>query len=287
MKTVLLIDISPLAHKAKHTTGDLSHEGMLTGIAFGVLRDIEAASERFQSDRVVLAFDSRSEKFRNQILPSYKSSRALKKTDEDRERDSVFYPQLDRLRDQILPDLGYRNIVEADGFEADDIIAAYAQNTPDSHEAIIVSSDHDLYQCLRDNVLYFNPGTGRVVTKQSFFENWGINPEQWATVKALAGCTTDDVDGIAGIGEKSAACYLAGTLKQGGKKWTAICDNLWIIDKNLPLVKLPLPGYTLTLPKICPDELSVERRLAVMEQLGFRSRIPGRKVPTFSEPGLF
>lgn len=263
----LLCDGNYLSHRAKHSTGDFSFEGLATGVAFGVIRDLDSLMERFQPDLVVLAFDSRGVRLRQQLLPTYKSGRKKRKTEEDLERDAIFYPQVDRLQDVLLPQLGYRNIIEVAGYEADDVIAGYSQLLPDGDEAVIVSADKDLYQCLDSNVDFYNPSSDKILTQVEFKATWGINPVQWADVKAWAGCDTDDVPGIEGIGEKTAASYLAGTLK-AGKKRTAIESNPDVWARNLPLVKLPFSG--LRLPKVVADELSEQGRAEVLDVLGIK-----------------
>ena len=273
MKTWVLFDISASAHRAKHSTGDLSFEGVSTGVAFGVLRDLQLVQERFDPYRVVLAFDAPGRRLRKEILPTYKSSRENKKTVVDRELDAIFYPQLDRLRDDLLPRLGYRNCVSVAGYEADDIIAQYAQKLPAGDDAVIVSSDQDLWQCLDSNVVCFNLGLNKITTSKSFYAEWGIDPCQWAHVKALAGCSTDDVPGIPGIGEKSAAGWFSGTLKVGSKKWDLINSCLSMLNQNLPLVKLPFAG--LVLPEVKEDELTEGKRTEILEELGIRRRRKG------------
>lgn len=285
MNTWLLVDINYLAHRAKHSTGDMSHEGISTGVAFGVLRDLKDLAERFNPYRMVLALDYRGRKIRQDMLPSYKSSREAKKTEEDRERDVIFRQEVTRLWEDLLPRVGYRNLVEREGYEADDVLAGYAAKIPKGHDAIIVTGDEDLWQCLSPVVMWYSPGTGRLLDSQTFYQEWGVDPIQWAHVKALAGCKTDDVPGIPGIGEKSAAGWFNGKLKAGSKKWELISENIGIIQQNLSLVKLPLPG--LRLPAPVPDSLSDDGWQSVLVELGIMKLRQSKNPKIVSAANLF
>src|SRR5690606_4825406 len=158
MSTTLLIDVSSLAHRALHTTGGLSFEGMPTGVLFGVLRDIESFVDLFVADRCVFAFDSGGGGHRQRLYPDYKSSRRSKELTEDEKRILADYrAQIVRLEREILPDMGFRNIYKERGFEADDVIAHCAERIPSEDDAIIITSDNDLWQCLRGNVSWYSP----------------------------------------------------------------------------------------------------------------------------------
>src|SRR3990167_2003289 len=270
MKTWLLIDGSCFAHRAHHVLGQLTHEGMGTGVAFGMMRDIEIQIELHGASKVVLAFDHPGLSLRKQICPTYKGNRRQDLTDEEKEDYRLFYEQVDRLKSYILPSLGYKNVLEVSGYEADDILAQVAEKIPDDEEGVIATTDKDLLQCLRSNVRCYNPTSKKMVTSESFYQAWNVTPEQWASVKALAGCPTDNAEGIKGIGEKSAAGWFNGKLKQTSKKWLLINENIDFLKKNLPLVKLPFPG--LRLPELVDDERTESKKIAIQEQLGIRSR---------------
>lgn len=275
MRTWLLVDAQYLCHRARYVVGHLSHRNVATGVAFGVIRDVENQIEFHGADRVVFAFDHPGPSLRKQILPTYKSSRRKDLTDEEKADLVVFYEQLNRLKTSLLPSIGYRNIVEVEGYEADDIIAQISRDLPVGDDAVIVSADKDLYQCVCSNVRFHNPTSKETVTPESFFKRWYIPPEQWSHVKALSGCSGDDVLGIRGIGEKSAAGWFSGSLAKG-KKWDLINDNIDVLARNLPLVKLPFPG--LVLPELVDDELTESKKIAVQTELGIRVRRGGKKI---------
>ena len=104
---------------------------------------------------------------------------------------------------------------------------------------VIVSTDQDLWQLLSgDRVTVWNPRTKKMLTEQAFRERWGIGPSQWADVKAIAGCPGDGVPGVPGVGEKTAAKFMAGRLKDTTKAYNRVVEanDLW--ERNLRLVRL-------------------------------------------------
>ena len=267
----LLVDGTYLAYRAWYAIEHLSYKGEGTTVAFGFIRELDKQREIRQADRVVLAFDHPGRCLRRDLFEGYKESRRMKYAEDDkfgRERQDDFRKQLKRLVKKILPALGYRNVLAEKGYEADDIIAKAAEELPLGDKAVIVTADKDMWQCLTPTISWFNPQQNKLVTSDSFREEWGIEPVQWASVKALAGCSTDDVPGIEGIGEKTAAKWFAGTLKSTSKVYQKIVDNLDVHNRNMPLVKLPFDG--LKLPKLFDDKLTDERRADVFDELGFK-----------------
>lgn len=268
MSKWILFDVSYLAYRAHYTTGHLSYEGNSIGVSFGVIRDIECQTELHGAEKVVLAFDN-VYSLRKVAAPWYKANRRQGLTDEEKDSLDSLYRQVDQLKCVLLPTIGYRNIIEVHGYEADDVIASAAQKIPDFDRAVIVSADQDLYQCIRKNVWFYNPSSKKTVDYCSFVEEWSIPPTRWAQVKALAGCPSDNLLGVKGIGEKSAADYLSGKLR-GGKRWQLIRRNIDIVGLNLPLVELPYPG--LVLPEIVDDEITEAGKFEVYTKLGIRGR---------------
>lgn len=270
----LLVDTSNLAYRAFFTTGGLSYDGEPTGVSFGVLRELDALIDLHQPETVIFAFDSRGPGRRAEIDPNYKANRT-NLTDEERQQRATIHEEVDRLKSSILPSMGFKNIWGARGYEADDIIAQTAQRLPDDVRATIVSGDEDLWQCLSGRVRQYHPRQKQMVTAKTFRLQWGIDPIMWANVKALAGCKTDNVDGVDGVGEKTAAKWFAGTLKKESKAYTKISENLDIHNRNIPLVKLPLTG--LELPPVRADECTEAKRMNVLMELGIRPRRGKRK----------
>lgn len=268
--TWLLVDCNYLAWRAFHSTGGLSHNGVATGVSYGMLRDLESYYDLFSPSRTILAFDG-GRSLREQVYPNYKSSRRKKAyTDEEQRDRQAVYGEIDRLRTSILPAAGFNNIISVCGYEADDIIAQAADLLPLSLDGVIISADGDLLQCLRSNVSLYSPAAKKLITARSFREKYGIDPAQWADVKALTGCSTDDVAGIAGIGPVNACKWVAGKLKPESVAYQKISAGLHFYGANMPLVRLPYPG--LTLPAIAPDTVDQYKLMKVKSDLGIRVR---------------
>lgn len=263
-RTVLLVDVSYMAYRAFFSTGQLSFRGEPTGILFGMLRDVDTLINQFGASQCVMAFDCGGAGLRGLLLPTYKGNRPSM----DEQQAEAFYTQVAKLRVKIFPALGFRNIFRVKGYEADDILAYCANRLPENQDGVIITSDEDLWQCLRTNVSWYSPGKKKVVTSAAFKEEWGIDPCQWPDVKAFAGCSTDNVPGIDGVGEKTAAKWYRGKLKPDSIAYQKISAGLDVHKRNIPLVRLPYPG--LELPELRDDELTQENKIKVQVELGIR-----------------
>lgn len=255
----LICDVSYMAWRSAWAMKDLD-----LGITFGILRDVFVRRSHYTG--FVFAFDF-PPYLRASVYPGYKDrdpdppeKAAMKK---------VLYKEIRRLREEILPELGYRNVFSQAGYEADDVIAGVVKGMPSEDRAVIVSSDQDLWQLLTPNVEIRAGLNGQSVTFDSFRAEWGIEPSDWSRVKALAGCDGDGVVGIKGIGEKTAAKYVKGLLKQESVAFKLISDNEGMEAKNLPLVKLPWPGLRDFSPR--EDKATVARWEQVCKGLGMNS----------------
>lgn len=259
--------------------GELSYGAIKTGVVFGFLRTVVDLQNQFGTDEVAFCFDLGEPK-RKQMLECYKQRRHRhgEQTDDEARARTHMRIQVDKLRSDYLPTIGYRNIYAQEGYEADDLIANLLEQIEDEDEAIIVSADGDLLQLLRHNVMIYNPqrhksayGYNGIITFQAFSRVHGIEPGLWAKVKALAGCHTDQVPGIPGVGEKTALKYIRGELKPKSVAYKAIysATGRQTLIRNRSLVKLPLFGV-----KTAPlqfDAISKEGWESVCEQLGLKS----------------
>lgn len=240
----LIIDCNASCHKARHTLGELNYETMRVGVIFGFFVQLLKLAKDHNTNQFVFCWDSQRS-HRQKLYPAYKERRRTKdKTPEEKEEDSFAYAQFDKLYDEILPAIGFKNNFKIDGYEGDDLIASIIDTNLD-YDFVIVSGDEDMYQCLTTGVT-IQKQKG-IYTEDSFRKEYGIDPAQWATVKAIAGCDSDEVQGIKGIGEKTAIKYLLGQLPPNYKGWQSINspEGKAVIARNRPLVTLPFKG--------CPD----------------------------------
>ncbi len=253
--------------------GGLSYDNKPTGVIYGFLKTVSALQDSFNTNHVIFCWDSKTNK-REEIYPAYKQNRRNKYkdlTEEEIELEKEFRFQMGNLRRIYLPEIGYKNTFIQKGYESDDIIARICHNLPNGDEAIIVSSDKDLYQLISGNVSFYNPSGMKILTLQGFVKKYGIKPFEWRMVKAIAGCPTDGVAGVIGVGEKTAIKYLRGELKNTSKIFIRITSQagMDIYKRNRKLVILPFKG-TKTF-ELQEDELSEEGWHKVTKALGMNS----------------
>lgn len=270
--TWLLLDVSGLAYRAFHAMGGrMSWEGDPTEVLFGVLRDVAGLCDLHSTRRVAFFFDGGCD-HREKIYPGYKSSR--KKKHAEMEEDELelrrgLRKQLYRLREKLLPGAGFGNVFFQEGCEADDLIASACEFLDKDESAIVVSSDQDLYQLLSGRVIMWDVRKGKPVTEESFRRQWGISPSQWADVKAIAGCSTDDVPGIPGVKEKTAIKFLTGTLNPEYKTYKSIVLNPGVWGRNIMLTRLP--GTWTDPVELVDEEIDGDGWDSVVGSLGMRS----------------
>jgi len=237
MEKILIIDCNNFCHRAWHTTGQLSHRGTPTGVIYGFFEQLFTVVKATRPDECVFVWDSLQSR-RKARHPFYK----LRPPGDDM---TIAFQQFDLLRAELLPALGFRNVLRATGFEADDIIARLCVdllNGQSGGNLVIASADEDLFQLLGPRVSIFKYKNKSIITQRQFEQTYGVFPSSWAEVKAIAGCTSDKVPGIVGVGQATAIKYLRGELPQTSKKYKAIEEGQDIIERNRWLVTLPLPG---------------------------------------------
>lgn len=269
-KTWLLLDVNYLGWRSWHSTGQLAYEGKPTGVIFGVLRDLFSFQNIHNTQSVAFCFDKGQSK-RKEIYPEYKENRIKHQCmspELDRARGQV-KAQISQLRDEYLPRMGYKNVFYSQGYEADDCIASVLDGFPEEEDAVIVSSDKDYYQLLRRNVVVWDPNKKKAVNLKSFREQYGVPASQWMKVKAMAGCSSDGIKGIQGVGEQTAAKFIAGKLGRHTLASKRIYASAPLIRLNVELVRLPYPGV----PKfrLVEDKVNTAEQKAVLKELGMKS----------------
>lgn len=243
-ETVMAVDCHNILHAAKHRGKKWALSGVRTGLVYLFMKKLVSLGEIIGPDIVVFAWDSKKS-YREGISRIYKSARHNKeRTEAERRVDEISYPQFDVVRDELLPMLGFRNNFLQEGYEADDIVASVAlvEGLVRRREVVIVSNDSDLFQTLSPWCRLYNHIHRSYMTEEMFREKWGLEPELWPGVKAIAGDDGDTVPGCKGIGEKTAAKFLRGELKTSSAYYRKIEQFLDDIPLNLKLVTLPLEG---------------------------------------------
>ncbi|RYF94419.1 MAG: DNA polymerase I [Caulobacteraceae bacterium] len=247
-----LVDGSAYIFRAYHALPPLTRKsdglpiGAVAGFCnmlFKLLRDTkEDAPTHF-----AVIFDHSEKTFRNQMYDLYKAHRPPPPED--------LIPQFALVRDATKA-FGVP-CIELPGYEADDLIAAYACRVRDlGGETIIVSSDKDLMQLVGDGVTMLDTMKNVRIGPDQVFEKFGVMPDKVVDVQALCGDSVDNVPGAPGIGIKTAALLInefgdldtllerAGEIKQDKRRQTLI-DFADQIRLSRALVKLdcdtPLP----------------------------------------------
>lgn len=246
MKLHIIVDSNQLCYRSFHSLDrDLSYGDVPTNIIFGFLNQIVSIQDLFSSTNTIFAFDF-GRVLRKDIYPEYKKPREDKRkelSEEEKTQYKEMRNQVRQLRTDILKRIGYRNIFYQKGYESDDVIASLCHNTiPKEDNAVIISSDGDLYQLLTERIFMYDPTHGKRISLKSFQKRYGVGASQWADVKAMAGCTTDNVEGIRGIGEKTAAKFLNSQLKPESVAHKKVIEGRDVWNRNLPLVQLPYEG---------------------------------------------
>lgn len=275
-RTWLIFDGDYVAHRAFFSMGHLRFNDAAVGTIYGFIREVIDRMDHFDTDDVVFAFDSGPSR-RRLVLPGYKTSRQAREAmlpPDEKQAKNEMRTQLHELRDRLLARMGFANVFSESGYEADDIIASVVKNSlgPED-DAVIVSSDQDLYQLLSWQVRIWQPSQKdwkrRMVTPQSFFAEWKLRPEEWPFVKAYAGCDTDDIPGVPGVKEVTAAKYLRGELRKGTKTRAKLDEAGAVLKRNLPLVELPYEGTPTY--RLQPSNVTDEKWSDVCDELGFQS----------------
>lgn len=262
----LLLDSNYLCHRALYTMGSLSNRNEPTGVIYGFLMQLKTLSEQFNTKKLVFCWDSKNSK-RKEICPTYKGTR--KDVDEEtKQKREEGYIQFNLLRDEIIPSMGFRNNFYYDGYEADDIMANVTMYY--ERDFLMVTADNDMFQIL-DFTDMFSPVVDKFYSYESFKAEWGIRPEQWAIVKALAGCESDNVEGLPKVGYKTAVKYLLGGYKPN-KTFQMIKDRYdEMMERNLKIVQLPFKDTPI--PNLTTDCLNYNNFVKMAENYNFKSFI--------------
>ncbi len=203
MTDLLLIDGHSLAYRAFYALPDdmKTASGQVTNAVYGFTSVLVNLLRDHRPGRVAVAFDLPGGTFRHERLDSYKANRSAPP--------EIFRQQLGLLR-EVLSALGVRT-VEAPGFEADDVLATLATEAAGRGlDVAVVTGDRDAFQLVSDphvTVLYPRRGMSDPdrYDEQGIEARTGVRPVDYVTYAALRGDTSDNLPGVPGVGEKTAA----------------------------------------------------------------------------------
>ncbi|MDI6693997.1 MAG: DNA polymerase I [Anaerolineales bacterium] len=203
-----LIDGHALAYRtyfaltSGSSSGFRTRNGEPTAGVFGFTSVLLRLLEQEHPEYLAVAFDT-GRTFRDDIFPAYKGTRA-KMPDE-------LSSQIERIR-QLVDAFNIPRL-EVEGYEADDVLGSVARQTVQRGLGVkIITGDRDLLQLVDDRIIVSLPGKSLSDSKDYFVEDvvayLGVRPDQVVDYKALVGDTSDNIPGVAGVGEKTAVSLL-------------------------------------------------------------------------------
>ena len=199
----MVLDGNSLAYRAFFAlpTDMTTASGQVTNSVYGFCSMLLTLMKDHKPDGVIVVFDRKEKTFRHEAAPEYKAQREA--------QPDILYQQMDIIKEM----LGVMGIaaIDAAGFEGDDLIATIAEKAEQAGEdLLIVTGDRDTYQLVRDphiRVLYNKRGVTdyALYDEAGILERTGVTPAQYSQYAALRGDPSDNLDGVPGVGEKTAA----------------------------------------------------------------------------------
>ncbi len=278
-RTLAVIDGNSLLHRAFHGLPPTmtAPDGRPTNAVFGFTSMLVKMAADLKPDAVVVAFDRGKPAFRTEALAIYKVHRP---------------PTADELRVQfpmvkdVISALGVP-IVEVEGWEGDDILGTLAVRGAEAGmRVLLVTGDKDALQLVNDNVQVVSTKKGItdivVYDRDAVIERYGVAPEQVADFLGLKGDTSDNIPGVPGVGEKTAAKLLqeygtleavlehAGEIK--GKLGENLRDNVdeALASRLVATIRCDVP-FELDLEAVRFGDFDAEKILSVFTDLAFIS----------------
>jgi DNA polymerase I len=249
--------------------------GEPTAGTYGFVRELLRIIEKEKPDYLAVAFDT-GKTFRDEIFPQYKGTRAKMPDD--------LRVQIERIR-QVVDAFNIPRL-EMEGFEADDVLGSAAHWAAGQGLGVkIITGDRDLLQLVNQRTIVYLAGDDQnYITPEDVLAKLHVRPEQVVDYKALVGDKSDNIPGVAGVGEKTTEVLLAkyGTLDAiyahldeieprwrtklaAGKKSAYMSQTLAAIRTDLP--------FTLDLNQARTDAFDPAKVEAVLRELEFRTLV--------------
>lgn len=287
MTSLYLIDGHNVLYRTFYALPRLSApDGAPTHVVLGTARILIKILREEKPAAIAAVFDTPEPTERHRIFAEYKANRL--KVPEDL---AVQVPVVK----EVIDALGIPR-VEVPGVEADDIIGTLSRMAEEQGvSVVIISSDKDLYQLVSDRVVVRDGLKERPVGEREVRETFGVEPRQVVDLLALAGDPSDNVPGVPGIGEKTAAELLRefGTLDnllahtdrlKGSRRErierhadeARLCRSLAAIDRNVELDRV--------IGDLSPRGLQADRIVPLFRRLGFRKLLEELGVDTAAVP---
>jgi DNA polymerase-1 len=238
---LVLVDGSSYLYRAFHALPPLTtSKGLPTGAVKGVLNMLKSLRKQYPESPFAVVFDAKGGTFRDEMFAEYKANRPSMPDD--------MRVQIDFLHN-CVKGLGYP-LLCVEGVEADDVIGTLARSSAAADRPVVISTgDKDMAQLVDGHITLVNTMTGSVLDVAGVKEKFGVGPEHIIDYLALMGDKVDNIPGVPGVGEKTAAGLLVGI--NGGLK--ELYENL---DK--------VPGLPIRGAKSLPAKLEEQKEMAFL-----------------------
>lgn len=199
---LLAIDGNSILNRAFYGIRLLSNKnGVFTNAVFGFMNIYLKHVSEVKPDAVAVAFDLRSPTFRHKAVSYYKANR------------KGMPPELAQQLPIVKELLGLMGVavIEYEGYEADDVLGTLSKVCTDSgNQCFVLTGDRDSLQLIDENVTVLLATNKETVyyTPERFTEDYGFEPVKLIDLKALMGDSSDNIPGVAGIGEKTASALI-------------------------------------------------------------------------------
>lgn len=199
---LLVIDGNSIINRAFYGIKLLTtKDGQYTNAVYGFINILNKLLDTENPDSVAVAFDLKAPTFRHKMYTEYKAGR--------KGMPEELHSQMPIMK-QWLNLAGY-TYIECEGFEADDILGTLARHCEETgNECVISTGDRDSLQLVSDKTRVLLAATRMGKTeiinydKAALFEKYGLSPQEMIELKALMGDSSDNIPGVAGVGEKTA-----------------------------------------------------------------------------------
>ena len=199
---LLVIDGNSIINRAFYGIKLLTtKDGQYTNAVYGFINILNKLLDTENPDSVAVAFDLKAPTFRHKMYTEYKAGR--------KGMPEELHSQMPIMK-QWLNLAGY-TYIECEGFEADDILGTLARHCEETgNECVISTGDRDSLQLVSDKTRVLLAATRMGKTeiinydKAALFEKYGLAPQEMIELKALMGDSSDNIPGVAGVGEKTA-----------------------------------------------------------------------------------
>src|SRR5438094_9490027 len=286
MPSLWLVDGSHTIFRAYHALPHLStRQGVPTNAVYGFTTMLLRAIREGSPTHLAVAFDEEAKAKRSEIYSAYKATRGAPPEDL-----SPQFPLVRRVLEALrVPAIGFP------GYEADDVIATLARRArAQGWEVVIVSGDKDLMQLVVNGIRCYDSIYEKWYGPEEVEAKWGVPPQQVADLLALTGDKIDNIPGVPGVGEKTAAGLLKefGTLENvlanaGAVKKPKLRENLLAsldsVRRGRQLIslyeELPLPVQLEDLERKAVDEPRARKLFTELEFVRLINDLP-RPAPT-------